>query len=350
MYVNGCNSAIEHLSWATADPGDVFLLGQPYYKSFIPDISARFGTEIIEASFHNTHPLSLDAVSVYEKRIMAAESEGKRVAALLISHPHNPLGRCYPREVLIELMRLCDRHSMHFICDEIYALSTFANKVDGGTEPVPFESVLSIDTKDVIDPSLVHVLWGVSKDFGASGFRLGFIISQANRALQAAILPVSIYTSTSSLSEHVMANALRDDAWVDGYIEENQSKLAESHEYVTTWARSHGIEYAPGVNSAFFLWVNLGEAYKTNRSNETNGHSIDSSSSKTNGNSVDSSIDEVVMKALLQQKVFLGAGDGFGSERPGWFRIVFTQRRDFLDAGLRRTLAAVGCCDSAQAP
>lgn len=58
-------------------------------------------------------------------------------------------------------MKFCQRHKIHLISDEIYALSVWQNpKV---ADAVTFESVLSIDTTGIIDPGLVHVLWGMSK-------------------------------------------------------------------------------------------------------------------------------------------------------------------------------------------
>jgi aspartate/methionine/tyrosine aminotransferase len=171
----------------------------------------------------------------------------------------------------------------------------------------------------------VHVIWGISKDFGANGLRLGAIISQNNPGLHQALVPPSLYTSSSSISDHVVANILEDDAWIDEYIAQNRKKLAESYEHVVQWARNHGIEYAPGVNAAFFLWVNLGKAY-----------------CKTHASGLDSeNIDQTVNGLLIKHKVFLASGIQFGSEEPGWFRIVFTQRRDHLDEGLRRIVTAI---------
>jgi bifunctional pyridoxal-dependent enzyme with beta-cystathionase and maltose regulon repressor activities len=48
------------------------------------------------------------------------------------------------------------------------------------------------------------------------------------------------------------------------------------------------------------------------------------------------------MHALLGEKVFLASGKQFGSERPGWFRIVFAHDVDYLRRGLERVLQALG--------
>ena len=52
-------------------------------------------------------------------------------------------------------------------------------------------------------------------------------------------------------------------------------------------------------------------------------------------------IDDIVMDALLDHRLFLADGRRFGSEQPGWFRIVFSHPRAYLEEGLRRLLTAL---------
>ena len=125
-------------------------------------------------SFEDVDQFGVDCVGVYEKAFEDAKARGVNVRALLICNPHNPLGRCYTREALVELLRLCGRKSIHLISDEIYALSTYGREDD---EPETFTSVLSIDVKGLVDREHVHVLYGMSKDFGAAGMRLGCVVS-----------------------------------------------------------------------------------------------------------------------------------------------------------------------------
>ncbi|KAM6522019.1 hypothetical protein FALCPG4_011713 [Fusarium falciforme] len=321
---NGCSAAIEHLSWAIADPGDAILLGQPYYGTFIPDLTCRFGAKLLPVPFNEVDPLGEDAVTKYEEVIVDAQKKGLKVKGLVISHPHNPLGRCYSRSALIGLMKLCQKYQVHFISDEIYALSTWPNTVDTNPPPVPFESALTIDTTGVIDPSLVHVLWGMSKDFGANGIRVGALISQANPSLHSALVAVGLYSSVSSISDHVTINLLEDDAFVESYMAENRKKLAAQYERAVSWAKTNDITYAPGVNAAFFLWVDLGKAYRAR-------HTVEDGKDITG----------LVMKKLLEKKVFLASGEAFGSEKPGWFRIVFSHPDEYLDMGLERVVEAL---------
>ncbi|KAI9899148.1 hypothetical protein N3K66_005609 [Trichothecium roseum] len=322
---NGCSSAVEHAAWAFCNPGESFLLGRPYYGVFNQDANVRMGAKLAHVSFGDLDPLSVEAIAKYEEELLRVKADGGKVSGLLISNPHNPLGRSYPRETLVAMMKLCQKYQIHLISDEIYALSVFENTVDGVT-PTPFESVLSIDKTGIVDESLIHVLWGTSKDFGANGIRLGSLVSQGNEALQSALQPVSLYSSTSSLSDHAAINLLEDTEFTERYIRSNQAKLSECYTHITAWARRNDIHYAAGVNAGFFLWLDLGAIFRRfNPQLPAKGFDVN----------------KVIADLLLRQKVFIGSGTTFGSEKPGWFRIVFSTNREYVDEGLRRIIKAV---------
>lgn len=93
------------------------------------------------------------------------------IKALMITNPQNPLSVCYPRKVLEQCLQFCAKVKIHFISDEVYALSTFQSP--DLADPEPFVSVLSLDLDTIgIDKSYVHMVWSTSKDFGQSGLRL----------------------------------------------------------------------------------------------------------------------------------------------------------------------------------
>ncbi|KAH7232496.1 pyridoxal phosphate-dependent transferase [Fusarium solani] len=313
---NGCSAAIEHIAWAVGDGGDGFLITKPFFRAFIPTFGLRVDTEVIQVPCHDVDPFCEDVVEKYEARLQEAKAQGKKIAGILLCNPHNPLGRCYPEGTLVRLMEFCQKHQLHLISDEVYAMSTWTNHESPTT---PFTSCLSIDPTGIIDPSLIHVVWGVSKDFGSNGIRLGSIISQSNPLLHNALVPAALYSMCSSLAEHSFANVFEDDAWVDSYLAKNRAKLAEHYRLITSWATEHNIHYARGSNAGFFLWVNLGEAYCRNHPEQEHLQAEDR-----------------VMKLLLEQKVFVAPGASFGAEGSGWFRLVFSVDKTTLLEGLTR--------------
>lgn len=72
----------------------------------------------------------------------------------------------------METARFCAANNLHLVSNEIYAKSVFDAKRPG----IPaFSSILSLDLEGIIDPTLVHVVYGASKDFCANGLRLGIL-------------------------------------------------------------------------------------------------------------------------------------------------------------------------------
>ncbi|KAF1955285.1 PLP-dependent transferase [Byssothecium circinans] len=334
MATNGVSTAIEHCSWVFANSGDGILLGRPYYRAFIPDIGLRPGVKVVGVAFGGADPLGQECVKRYEKAILAEKEKGVKVRALMLCNPHNPLGRCYSKETVIDLMKLCQKYELHFISDEIYALSVWKNTVDKlDTLPTPFTSALSIDTAGIIDPALVHVLWGFSKDFGANGIRLGAIISQNNPDFLRACHTCAIYSSPSSLAENAAVAILSDENFLASYVQMNQERLSSAYAYAVNLLRRYDIEYRPGANSAFFLFVNLGKKYLENRREDT---VVDPSKGE-----VESTVTQFIYDRLMMKKIFLVLGDAVGAEEPGWFRLVFSQDKELVEEGIRRVAEAL---------
>lgn len=226
-------------------------------------------------------------------------------------------------------MQLCQKYRIHLISDEIYALSVWENTVDKMNEPPTlFESTLSIDTREIIDPALLHVLWGLSKDFGANGIRIGVMISQHNEPLITACRTTCIYSSPSSLAENALVEILSDPDFLASYIRTNSERMSTAYTHAVKLLRRYDIEYLPGANATFFLWVNLGKKYLQNLGDATHGKSM--------GN-----ITNEIFQLLMKKKVFLVLGYAAGAEQPGWFRMVFTQPSRSVEEGLKRISEAL---------
>ena len=101
----------------------------------------------------------------------AYETSDIAIKALVLTNPHNPLAICYSKETLVACLKFCEQHKLHFISDELYAMSVFPNTKM--KDPLPFTSILSVDLEDIsVDASRVHMVWSMSKDMGQSGIRM----------------------------------------------------------------------------------------------------------------------------------------------------------------------------------
>lgn len=101
----------------------------------------------------------------------AYTKSSRPVKALVLTNPNNPLGQCYSETVLKDCLRFCGSRGIHLISDEVYALTELKGSTRDNS--APFISALALDASaSECDPSLVHVVWSSSTDFGLSGVRL----------------------------------------------------------------------------------------------------------------------------------------------------------------------------------
>ena len=116
-------------------------------------------------------PTALSSDIVAEvKTAYSSAPDPKRIKALLVTNPHNPIGRCYFPSTLRELMAFCQEKGLHYISDEVFAMSVF-----GGEGDEKFTSALALvddGEKSPIDANRVHVIYSMSKDFGSAGIRM----------------------------------------------------------------------------------------------------------------------------------------------------------------------------------
>jgi 1-aminocyclopropane-1-carboxylate synthase len=208
-------------------------------------------------------------------------------------------------------MRFCQKHRLHLLSDEIYACSVFNTD-----EPaVPFASILSIDPTGIIDPELLHVTYGLSKDFGAAGLRLGAIITRSQPVLRA-IEAAMRFNNPSGASLAIGSAMLEDRPWCRAFIDSSRLKLAQAHRHITSQLSDMGIKYLPGSNAGFFVWVDLSPYLPSELDGELNQ-------------------EFALAKRLHQAGVFLHPREEHSTE-PGWFRMVYSQDSRTVTEGLRR--------------
>ena len=269
--------------------------------------------------FGDVDQFSPAAVDKYEAAILNARKKNIKIKALVLCHPHNPIGQCYPRETIFALMKLCAKYKLHFISDEIYALSVYPTD---SPDAVPFESVLSLQYSDYIDKKYVHVLYGFSKDLGASGLRLGCIYTQ-NSEFMRALSAISQFHWSGGPNEAIAISMLEDEVWVDGFLDRCRKLLASRSKLARSMLDEAGIKYHSAANAGFFLWLDL-RPFLEHKENENPWEA-----------------EKRLVQRFKELKVFATDGASMSAEEPGFFRIVYTQEEARLKEGIRRIVKAV---------
>jgi len=255
------------------------------------------------------------------------------VKAVILCNPHNPLGRCYSRDMIIRYARFCQKHNLHLISDEIYAFSVFPSKEV--PNPERFISALSINFEDEgVETSRIHVVYGMSKDFNANGFRIGVLISQANSDLLHAIFVTSLFMMVSSPANALWSKILSDNEFLRSFFSVNQKRLGAAFEFVADWLRFHNIPYIPS-NAGHFMMINL-RSFIEDKARYNGILKIDNDSMDMWER------ERVLTEHLGRAKVYLTPGAACHFHEPGWYRISFSVQQSVLRAGLKRIEKALG--------
>jgi gliotoxin/aspirochlorine biosynthesis aminotransferase len=160
----GGSSALDGLIQQICDPGDQVMIATPYWSGLDISLTVQNEALILPVDIPLQDTTDEACIVYYDRAFRAAKHP---VKALLLCNPTNPTGQCYPPETLQCLLDFCARNNLHFVSDEVYALS-----VHGGPFLDPsstfFTSALALQT----EYKNLHVIYSLSKDFGCSGIRL----------------------------------------------------------------------------------------------------------------------------------------------------------------------------------
>ncbi|KAI0137052.1 pyridoxal phosphate-dependent transferase [Xylariales sp. AK1849] len=298
------------LGWAVGEPGDVILATKPIYGRLELDFGIKARLRMVYADTDLNDCFEMGVVQKLEEALTTSNADGRRVRALIIVNPSNPLGRCYPRETIVELMKFCQKYQIHFISDEVYGCSVFRS--DGF---VGFTSALSVDLAGIIDEELCHVTYGMSKDFAVAGLRLGNIVTRS-KSIHKAMSSVLRFHNPSGASVTIATAMLEDRKWCRNFLSTAHERLGKAYEHVTAGLDAIGIRYLP-ANAGFFVYIDL-SPYLNVEVQEP---------------------DFELAQRLLNAGIALHANEEHG--RPGWFRMVYTQDPRTITEGLKRIKKAL---------
>ncbi len=240
IVLGGAGSVLEQLFYVIADPRETVLVPTPSYAGFWADLETRDELHLQTVDARSETGFALDLEALEAARLAAPTP----VRALLLTSPDNPLGRVHPRETLEQVAAWADAHEIHLVFDEVYALSVFG--------PRAFTSGAQLSGG--LGPRH-HVVWGFSKDFGASGLRCGVLLSH-NAQVRRAVGELAYWSGCSGHTQYMLARFLSDAARADAYVTRMRESLGGAHATVSAALHDEGIDFRPG-EAGFFVVCDL---------------------------------------------------------------------------------------------
>jgi 1-aminocyclopropane-1-carboxylate synthase len=297
--LSGCSGILDNLFYCLADEGESVLIPAPYYPAFDNDLEAK--DNLIPVPFFLNES---DIQNQLDTLAATKKDEGKPVRVLLLTNPNNPLGTIYSEATVKDMLRWCLKNKVHYVSDEIYALSVYKTS----SESTPFVSALTyaqelVSTgefpQDQVD-LYVHLVYGMSKDWCASGLRVGLVYSR-NQPLHQAIMSLAGFSGISNHTQHILAEVLSDEQWTTQFVEQNSKLLEGSYDALTEKLTSAGIPFTPAV-AGMFVWIDL-SAYLPENTWEGEA--------------------KLWERVCDECKVILTPGSSCHAKDPGFFRLCF---------------------------
>lgn len=287
----GAASVLNYLFYALGEKGDCCLIPAPYYAAFDSDMAAIAGCKSFAVQLAN--PSKGPTPEELDLAFIEAQSKGMRVKFLLLTNPHNPLGTIYSPQVQRSVIAWARKRGLHTICDEIYALS------EHDKHNRTFESVIRTLDNDLGND--VHFVWALSKDFGASGFRVGTLYTQ-NDQLLAALANLNIFSGVSHPIQMITAEILTDDHFVDTFLDASRDRLQQSYAICVAKLEEMVIPYV-SAQAGLFVYVDFGSLLPRK---DFEG--------------------EAMLRDLMFEhaRLVLTPGESQRDGRPGWFRICYS--------------------------
>jgi aminotransferase len=150
----GVSEAIDIALRALLNPGEEVIYHEPCYVSYSPSIVMAHGKAVaVETSKE-------DGFSLKPEKLAAAITPQSRV--LMLNFPTNPTGAVASQEDLEGIAKLCIKHDIIVLTDEIYSELRY-----DGVKHVSIASLPGMKERTIL-------LHGFSKAFAMTGFRLGY--------------------------------------------------------------------------------------------------------------------------------------------------------------------------------
>ena len=189
----GATEAMIAALMGVLDPGDEFLVPEPFYENYGPD-GILSGAVPLFVPLGKGFTVDIDALK---------RAAGPNTRALILNTPHNPSGRVFDRAEITALCDFIKERDMLLFTDEIYEEILFT-----GPHRTP-----------LLEPDMAErtiVISGASKTFSVTGWRIGWII--APPALTNGIRKVHDFLTVGApapLQEAVAEALLWEDAYFD---------------------------------------------------------------------------------------------------------------------------------------
>ena len=281
----GVSEALYLVFAAMLNPDDEVIIPTPCFVSYQAEVALAGGVPV-EVPAH--------AEDNFVPRIEDIEAAiTPKTRAIFIGSPSNPTGAVYPREFLVKLAALVEKHDLMVISDEIY------DRLVYGIEHVCFPSLPGMQERTVL-------MGGFSKAYAMTGWRIGY--AAGPEKIIAGMVRVHQYSimSAPTVSQYAALSALMIG---EPYVQEMLREYDRRRKLVVSGLNAIGLKtFEP--RGAFYAFPDL--------------------------RSTGLSDDEFCNRLLKEERVAMVPGNSFGDAGIGFARVSYATSYEKLEEALGR--------------
>ena len=173
---DGAKHSIFNVLYALINPGDQVIVLAPYWVSYPEMVKMVNGVPVIVTPADG---------SFYPKLSEIEKAVTPSTRAIIVNSPNNPSGAVFSDEFVGQIVEFCERKNIYLLMDDIYHKLVFDGK--------KITPVYNFIKKDIESTNVV-VINGISKTYGMTGFRVGWVV--ANRKLVKVMTNIQSQTTT----------------------------------------------------------------------------------------------------------------------------------------------------------
>jgi L-glutamine---4-(methylsulfanyl)-2-oxobutanoate aminotransferase len=277
--VPGTKTGIMFAVLACAGAGDAIALPDPGYPDYLSAVALADVRRVV---------LPLDGRAGWQPDLAALG--GERVALVVLNYPSNPCAACEIPGTFEEAVAWAHEHDAWLLNDLAYRFLAF----DGARA----RSVLEVDgARDV-----AVELWSPSKIYGMAGWRVGFVVGNAEVVGRVRQLVDHLTAGVPVALQHGLVAALSGD---QSHVDERFEVYRRRRELLISRLD------VPAPEGTFYAWWPLPDGLTAE-------------------------------SLLADQRVAVAPGEGFGARGAGHVRLSLALADADLDEGVTRLAAALG--------
>lgn len=296
MITQGLSEALYFLNTALINNGDNAVLIRPYYPAYLPYLEILGGkASMAEYDESNNWEIDLDAL---EKTVKST----KGPKYILVTSPNNPTGGVLGRKTLEGIVELAKNYDVFLVGDEVYDELVYEGKYVSLSE---------------VAKGIPHMIMnGASKNFDATGFRIGYITfpnedSKSEELLKKITDLARMRLSANTPAQYALAEGLNNENERIKAISQLRETIRERVNFTTDEINKSEYMHAVRPQGAFYVFPK-----------------VDFGRLKLKDDK------EFVSRLLQEELVQITRGSGFGT--PNHIRLVALPTKDILGEAISR--------------